>query len=96
MRNQLLFFVLLLLVLTQMLSSATFKVESFKMKGNDLAARRFEFKDVNGEACALIKVQTDLKDLEFQSMLLEKYENKKNGEYWVYLQPGIHQSEYFQ
>lgn len=81
-------FMFLILTTLSLTIAAEFTVISFKPKPTDLAARRYEIIDVNGTPCALIKVQSDIKDLQFHSMLLEKVINKNNGEYWVYVQEG--------
>lgn len=81
-------FLLAMLTTLNLIFTAEFTVIDYKAKPTDLAARRYEVIDVNGNPCALIKVQTDLKDLQFRSMLLEKVVNKNNGEYWVYVQEG--------
>lgn len=91
LKNHSLFLLLVacyLLLPSSLSGAGKFQVESFKISPTDLAARRYELIDVNGNPCALIKVQTDLKDLQFMSMLLEKYVDKQNGEYWVYVQEG--------
>ncbi len=68
---------------------AKFKVESFKKDESDLAARRFERQDINGESCALLKISTDLQGLKFQSGFgIVGDVLHKGGQYWVYLSPG--------
>lgn len=65
-----------------------FVIKNFEKKPNDLAARRYEVMDPNDEACALIKIKTDLKGLQFESNLGISKVTKKTGEYWVYISPG--------
>lgn len=78
-----------LLLVTCLLSAAPeFKILSFRETPMDMAAKIDKVKDINGETCALIKVQTDLKGVQFDSRFIEKYLDKGNGEYWVYIQPG--------
>ena len=68
-----------------------FIVKSFTRLDNDLSARRYEKKDVNGDACALIKVKTDIREhIQFDSNLGIPHspELKQSGEWWVYVSPG--------
>ncbi len=58
---------LFFLLLSSNAYSAKFKVESFKKDESDLAARRFERQDINGESCALVKISTDFNGLNFHS-----------------------------
>jgi len=68
---------------------AKFKVESFYKDESDLAARRFERQDINGESCAMVKISTDLQKLNFQSGFgIVGDVIYKKGQYWVYLSPG--------
>ena len=81
--------IVVFLLLTADVFSAKFKVESFSKDESDLAARRFERKDINGESCALIKISTDLQGLKFQSGFgIVGDVLYKGGQYWVYLSPG--------
>ena len=80
-------FLIILLASIYLFGAAEFKVVSFEKDLNDKSATNEDTKliDVNGNVCALVKVQTDLKDLIFESTLLEKSLPPKSGEYWVYL-----------
>ena len=67
--------------------SQSLVVESFKAKSNDLTARVKERKDLNGNPCALIKVELPIKDILFEGNVVGDVEWKK-GEYWVYMSQG--------
>ena len=54
MRNSLL--ILFLLMMTQAVFAQKLTVESMVMAGNDISASKYERKDLNGTACALLKV----------------------------------------
>ncbi|MBN2858413.1 MAG: SUMF1/EgtB/PvdO family nonheme iron enzyme [Candidatus Delongbacteria bacterium] len=68
--------------------TAEFRVISFEKNAMDLTARKNDTKllDVNGNDCAIIKVLTDLKDVAFESPVIERSVSAVAGEYWVYLQ----------
>jgi|AntRauTorcE11898_2_1112593.scaffolds.fasta_scaffold04834_3 formylglycine-generating enzyme required for sulfatase activity len=66
-----------------------FEVKSFEKDENDLAARRYERMDINGEPCALVKIKTDLDGLGFESGVgIVGDVEYKEGQYWVYLVSG--------
>lgn len=67
--------------------SQSLVVESFKANSNDLTARVKERKDLNGNPCALIKVELPIKDILFEGNVVGDVEWKK-GEYWVYMSQG--------
>ena len=55
---------------------------------NDLTAQKYGYKDVNGDWCAILKVHTDIKDLQFEGLGYEKHDYwAESGIYIVYLQP---------
>jgi len=64
-----------------------FEVRDFKKDATDLAARRFEKTTVNGEACALIKVTTPIKGMQFESNLGVVDVSRRDDGYWVYVPP---------
>jgi hypothetical protein len=67
-----------------------FNINSFKKDAADPSASMYSVRHFNGDYCALIKVLTNAKKLEFETTPdLEKIELKKTGEYWVYVSPGI-------
>lgn len=78
----------IILVFITMIFSAEFKIVSDiqELKG-DLTAQIYGHKDINGEWCAVIKVFTGIKDLQFAGSGYEKHDYKF-GTYLVYMQPG--------
>ncbi|MCF8308585.1 MAG: PEGA domain-containing protein [Bacteroidales bacterium] len=67
---------------------AEFEVQSFEKDPNDLAARKYERTDINGNTCALVKVKTDIQGLNFESGYgIVGDVMFKEGQYWVYLSP---------
>ncbi len=86
MRNKLLLIFFLILPLTH-IHADEFIIKNFEKKSNDLAARRYEVTNTNDQACALIKIKTDLKGLQFESNLGISEIKHKTGEYWVYISP---------
>ena len=79
----------LILFAVQNANAEEFKILNFYENGNDLAARKYERQNINEEACALIKVRTDLTGLNFNANLgIVGNVNKKDGDYWVYVSPG--------
>jgi len=68
-----------------------FVVKSFEPVISDLAARKYEKLDINGDPCAIIKVKTDLnlKSLLFDSNLgiEDRKDKEKEGESWLYVSP---------
>lgn len=70
------------------LQGAQFRILSFLIDTEDLSAVRYGRTDVNNDACALIKVYTDLDNLRFDARLgIEGDIVKKVGEYWLYVSP---------
>lgn len=69
-----------------------FEVTSFKNDISDLSARTYPKTDVNDDYCAIIKIRTDLKQVQFYSNLLVDSEIK-TGEYWIYVSPNIRHLE---
>ncbi len=79
------FLFLLLLVLWLIPAhSQELTVKSFVAKTNDLSASTHERKDLNGNSCALIKVQLATPGAQFSPNVRGDVEYKVN-EYWVYL-----------
>ena len=62
-------------------------VKSLEAVPKDLSARTQQRVDLNGTPCALVKVQTNTKGVQFEGNVMGAVENKKN-EYWVYLVSG--------
>ncbi len=61
-------------------------VTEFK-EANSIEARLHPKKDINGEKCAIIKINSALQDLRFDSSYGITEVEYKNGEYWVYVSP---------
>lgn len=64
-----------------------FEIRDFKKDPTDLAARRFEKTTVNGDPCALIKITTPIKGMQFDSNLGVVDVSHRDDGYWVYVQP---------
>lgn len=76
------------LMIVKIGAAAEFEVNSFKKDESDLASRRFERKDINGEYCALIKIKTDIQGLNFQTSFgIVGDVLFKEGQYWIYISP---------
>lgn len=67
------------------MSVTEFKSDQFDMTANTEGSI---VKDPNGAKCALIKVQTNVKGLSFESGMLFIDTRQKDGEVWVYVQAG--------
>jgi hypothetical protein len=66
-----------------------FVIRSFTLAERDVSALRYERQDANDEACAIIKVRTDLRGLAFDAgKNLVGDIDLKSGEYWLYVSPG--------
>lgn len=82
-------FIILISTISQVCLADEFKITSFTTDPSDLAAIRYERKNINDESCAIIKVLTDLDGLKFESNLgIVGDIVQKTGEYWVYVSPG--------
>jgi hypothetical protein len=78
----------MLFAFTMGLKADEFRVISFERDESDLAAVRYSRKDINDDHCALLKIQTDLTGLSFESNLgISGDVVQKPGEYWIYLSP---------
>src|SRR6056297_2927063 len=80
--------IIISILITTIALADEFVVKSFKADPSDVSARVHSKKDVNGDLCAIIKVRTGLKNLNFHSNQLSDLE-QKTGEYWLYVSPGI-------
>ncbi len=69
-------------------------VTEFK-KVNSLEARLHSQRDINGEKCAVIKINTALENLRFDSAYGVTKVEQKNGEYWIYVSPAEVRLEVF-
>ena len=68
--------------------SQNMSIESFRCLDNDLSARVAKLTDINGELCALIRLNTPERGFEFSGCSIEKTE-QKTGEIWVFVSPGV-------
>jgi hypothetical protein len=57
------------------------------VNANDLSASTYERKDLNGQACALVKVQLAAYGAKFEGNVIGEVAYK-TGEYWVYMTEG--------
>lgn len=71
----------------QSLSAQEFDIREFKAEPSDLAARRNQMLTVNGEPCALIKVTTNIKGMQFDSNIGIVDVTHQTDGYWVYIAP---------
>lgn len=71
----------------QTLSAQEFDIREFKAEPSDLAARRNQMLTVNGEPCALIKVTTNIKGMQFDSNIGIVDVTHQTDGYWVYIAP---------
>ena len=68
-------------------SAQKLTVESMAAVSNDISASQYERKDLNGQACALVKVQLAAMGAQFEGNVIQPVEYK-TGEYWVYMTEG--------
>lgn len=82
-------FLILFLLVMSVAYADEFVIRSFTLAETDLSALRYQRLDANDEACALIKVRTDLRGLAFDAgkNLVGDIEFK-SGEYWLYVSSG--------
>lgn len=81
---------LIILACWMMLSVASAQkltVESMALAGNDISASQYERKDLNGQACALVKVLLASPGAVFEGNVIGDVAYK-TGEYWVYMTEG--------
>ena len=69
------------------MSAQELTVKHLEMDGNDISASQYVRKDLNGLACALVKVSLSVPGAEFEGNVIPPVEFK-TGEYWVYLTDG--------
>lgn len=87
MRRFICYILLWLPATVAMAQSHTFEVRSFKLLPNDITAYVDPVRDLNQEACALVKITGD-KDFVFSAPLGIVQRREKVGEIWVYLPKG--------
>ncbi len=63
------------------------KVTEFRVATADISGRENVVFDANGDACALIKVRTSLKNLQFSCDLEIRKIESHEGEYWLWISP---------
>lgn len=83
---------LLFLLITSLFFSITslgqdMKVRTMTHNVGDLSASTYERKDLNGTACALVKVLLPYPNVKFEGNIIPPVEYK-TGEYWVYMSSG--------
>ncbi len=79
---------ILIISLAVILSGAQFEViKDITDLPGDITAAKYPYKDVNGDWCGILKIRTEIKDLQFKSIGYEKHDFRE-GYYYVYLQPG--------
>ena len=79
---------LLFVLLATFAYSQNMSVSGFRCLENDISARSAGVTDINGELCALIRVNTPERGFEFTGCNIEKTE-QKNGEIWLFVSPGV-------
>ena len=67
--------------------SQSISVTEFRRWDNDLTTRTEGVRDMNGDLCALIIVNTPVQGFEFSVANIEKTE-QKTGEIWLFVSPG--------
>ena len=88
MHQKTLILVLLHLVSAPAVFADEFEIRNFKKDPLDYSAIRSERKDVNGQACAILKVRTDLTGLSFEcNQGITGDPGHKTGEVWLYISP---------
>ena len=82
-------YLIIFLFISQIIMADSLDVASYKQIPNDISANRYPRLDANDKQCALIKVQTSIENLGFESNLgIVGNIEKRQGEYWIYVSPG--------
>jgi len=85
----------MILTIFAVLFSAQFEiVKDVYEDSGSITAQQYGYKDHNGDFVAILKVKTDIEDLAFKSMTLDKSEYMGSGIYHVYMQPGSRMLEF--
>lgn len=79
--------ILLFTIVTISAWTQEFEVRSFTVDRTDLAARRYEKRTVNDEPCAIVKINTNIKGMQFDSNLGIVDVSHRDDGYWLYVQP---------
>ena len=85
--KRLYFIILLCWAMLSVASAQKLTVESMALAGNDISASQYERKDLNGQACALVKVLLASPGAVFEGNVIGDVAYK-TGEYWVYMTEG--------
>lgn len=80
-------FCFFLILICQVAAGQEFDVRSFSIVPNDLSARKEVHRTVNDEPCALVKVITNIKGMQFQSNIGIVDVDVKTDGYWIYIAP---------
>ncbi len=75
------------LLFAHVIQAQDLKIRSMSQDMGDLSASTYERKDLNGAACALVKVQLPAYGAKFEGNIIGNIEYK-TGEYWVYMTEG--------
>ena len=76
-----------ILFLVSLISASEFSiVRDIQEIPGDLTAQKYGQKDVFGQWCAIVKIYSDIKDLQFSGQGYEKHDYRDNI-YFVYMQP---------
>lgn len=84
--KRIIFFIFSMLVCLSTLAQEL-KVKSFSLASNDLSASVNDVKDLNGEACALVKINIPTEILAVEGNVIGNVQ-KKGSEKWVYITAG--------
>lgn len=93
------FFLFCMLIVFLPMQAQELTVKRMMMQMNDLSASQYRSDDINGQACALVKVQLAVTNVVFEGNVIKPVEYK-GGEYWVYMTNGAqelrikHQTEF--
>ncbi len=82
-----LFILILCLLNTLNIQAQQLTVKTMSMDASDISASKYVRKDLNGKACALVKVQLAVYGAEFEGNIIGDVAYK-TGEYWVYMTEG--------
>ena len=85
-------FLILSLLLSLIVSAQKLTVESMALAGYDISASQYRVNDLNGQPCALVKVQLATRGAKFAGSVIGTPEFK-NGVYWVYMPAGVKELE---
>ena len=87
-----LYLILLICLLALTTQAQELTVKSMTVAGNDISASQYRVNDLNGQPCALVKVQLATRGAKFAGSVIGTPEFK-NGVYWVYMPAGVKELE---